>query len=298
VNCDTVDYDDLRRRAAVVREVALETVLTLCGAVRDQHDKSKWHTTQGTLSVTGAKFTNWQRSEGGGGAIDLVMHLTDVDFRTALAWLEHHLGMGYLATRQATNSFHKKCAVSDGDSPLRLPARDDRLLGRVIDYLTGRRHLALSLLEPLCECGKLYADRRGNAVFLLVAGKANRPIGAELRGTAARIWRGMAPGTRKDLGYFWAGASNCKEIVLCESAIDAISCFQLHGNRICISTSGVRANPRWLSTLISHGYTIHCGFDADEAGDMAACKMIALYPAVNRQRPPAHDWNDVLVSRS
>lgn len=296
MNYDDVDYDDLRRRAAVVREVAPETVLILCGAVRDQHDKSKWHTAQGTLSVTGAKFTNWQRFEGGGGAIDLVMHLTDVDFRTALALLEHHLGMGHLVAGRATNSSHKNCAVSDGHSTLRLPVRDDHMLGRVIDYLTGRRHLALSLLEPLCECGKLYADRRGNAVFLLVAGKANRPVGAELRGSGARIWRGMAPGTRKDLGYFWVGASSSKEIVLCESAIDAISCSQLHRNRICISTSGVRANPRWLSTLITHGYAVYCGFDADDPGDTAACHMITSQPMVNRLRPPAHDWNDVLAS--
>jgi hypothetical protein len=293
-----VNCDDLRQRAAVVREVALETVLILCGAVRDPHDKSKWHTAQGTLSVTGAKFTNWQCSEGGGGAIDLVMHLTDVDFPTAVAWLEHHVAMGHVAAGQTNTSSPKKRTVLDGKSTLRLPARNDQMLGRVMDYLTRRRHLALSLLEPLCECGKLYADRRGNAVFLLVAGKANRPIGAELRGTGPRIWRGMAPGTRKDLGYFWVGTSTCKNIVLCESAIDAISCFQLHPDRICISTSGVRANPRWLSTLISHGYTIHCGFDADDAGDTAARRMITLYPLINRLRPPAQDWNDVIVARS
>ena len=292
-----MNCDDLRQRAAVVRDVPLEAVLILCGAVRDQHDKSKWNTARGTVSVTGAKFTNWQRCEGGGGAIDLVMHLINVDFRTALTWLEHHVGISCLAARQATNSLHKKCVVSEGGSTLRLPVRDDQRLGRVIVYLTRRRHLALSLLKPLCECGKLYADRRGNAVFLLVAGKANRPIGAELRGTGAQSWRGMAPGTRKDQGYFWVGDSNCKEIVLCESAIDAISCSQLHGNRICISTSGVRANPRWLRTLISHGYTIHCGFDADDAGDTAARRMIAFHPMVNRLRPPAHDWNDVIASR-
>jgi hypothetical protein len=85
-----------------------------------------------------------------------------------------------------------------------------------------------------------------------------------------RIWRGMAPGTRKDLGYFWIGPRGSQEIVLCESAIDAISCFQMHPDRICISTSGVRANPPWLPGLIARGYRIFCGFDADEPGDAAA----------------------------
>jgi hypothetical protein len=291
-----MNRDDLRRRAAVVRAVALETVLIYCGAVRDQHDKSKWHTAQGPVSVTGAKFMNWERSQGGGGAIDLVMHLTHVDYPTAVAWLEHHLGMGHVGRGQpTTGSFGKNRTVLNGET-LRLPVRDHRMFERVIDYLTRHRHLASSLLEPLIESGKLYADRRANAVFLLVAGKANRPVGAELRGTGPRVWRGMAPGTRKDLGYFWVGANGAQDIVLCESAIDAISCFQMHPARICISTSGVRANPRWLSTLISRGYTIHCGFDADDAGETAARQMIASYPMVKRLRPTGHDWNDVLAS--
>jgi len=130
----------------------------------------------------------------------------------------------------------------------------------------------------------------------LLAGKANRPVGAELRGTGPRVWRGMAPGTRKDWGYFWIGTHGSQEIVLCESAIDAISCFQMHPQRICISTSGVRANRRWLSGLIARGYELLCGFDADGPGDAAAARMITLHPAVRRLRPPAHDWNDALAS--
>ena len=36
----------------------------------------------------------------------------------------------------------------------------------------------------------------------MLAGKPTRAIGAELRGTGNRVWRGLAPGTRKDAGYF------------------------------------------------------------------------------------------------
>ena len=152
-----------------------------------------------------------------------------------------------------------------------------------------------SLVESLVESGKLYADSRGNAVFVLVAGRANRPVGAELRGTGPHVWRGIAPGSRKDWGYFWIGTRGSREIVLCESAIDAMSCFQMYPQRICISTSGVRANPPWLSGLITRGYELHCGFDADQPGDAAAAGMIALHPAIQRLRPPAHDWNDALA---
>lgn len=148
----------------------------------------------------------------------------------------------------------------------------------------------------LAHWDEVLADRRANAVFLLVAGKAQRPIGAELRGTGPRGWRGMAPGTRKDLGYFWIGVQGSREIVLCESAIDAMSYHQMEPRRIGISTSGVRADPPWLDGLLARGYAIFCGFDADGPGDAAAARMTSLHPTVRRLRPPAHDWNDVLTS--
>jgi hypothetical protein len=174
---------------------------------------------------------------------------------------------------------------------------DERQLARVRRYLKERRGLADSVLEGLIQSGKLYADRRGNAVFLLVAGKPQRPVGAELRGTGPRVWRGMASGTRKNLGFFWLGAPASRQLVLCEAAIDAISYYQMNPDCLCLSTSGVRANPAWLPTLITRGYEIYCGFDADLHGDAAANGMIILHPAVKRLRPSAHDWNDVLTSR-
>jgi hypothetical protein len=292
-----MNYDDLRRRAAVVREVPLETVLLFHGAARDRHDRHKWHTEQGPLSVTGPKFINWYGGQGGGGAIDLVMHLAGVDYRTAVKWLECHLALGPPASGgHAINALRTQSTAAEKPGGLCLPVSNDCQFGRVRLYLTQRRGLAVSLIEPLVQSGKLYADSRANAVFLLVAGKAQRPVGAELRGTGPRAWRGMAPGTRKDLGYFWIGERGSREIVLCESAIDAMSCFQIYPQRICISTSGVRADPPWLGSLLARGYDIFCGFDADGPGDAAAARMLALHPAIRRLRPPAHDWNDVLTS--
>lgn len=287
---------DLRRRAAAARDVPLVAVLLLRGAVQDRHDRSKWHSEQGPLSITGAKFINWSRHHGGGGAIDLVMHLAEVDCGAAVTWLERHFALGPVGSSALATS-RQVASLGGGHRPLRLPAPHDPLRGRVQRYLAERRHLASALLKSLWESGRLYADRRGNAVFLLVAGKDNRPVGAELRGTGPRVWRGMAPGTRKDLGYFWIGRQGAQHLVLCESAIDAISCFQLYPERTCISTAGVRANPPWLRGLIDRGYHIHCGFDADEPGEDAASHMLALHPTVQRLRPPAHDWNDALASR-
>lgn len=288
-----MNFEDLRQLAAVVRELPLEDVLISRAAVRDRHDKHKWQTERGPLSISGAKFKNWQHGIGGGGAIDLVMHLGQMNFRSAVTWLAQHASAGEVIASSSTSS---SLVTIRRVRQLRLPTGDDRMLARVREYLTVVRHLPTTLLDPLIECGRLYADHRGNAVFLLVAGKPNRPVGAELRGTGTSIWRGMATGTRKDSGYFWVGEPSSQQIVLCESAIDAISCSSIFPDRISVSTSGVRSNPPWLSPLIHRGYEIHCGFDADAAGDTAASAMINHHPTVQRLRPQQKDWNDVLVA--
>jgi hypothetical protein len=297
-----MNFDDFRRRADRVREVPLETVLALRNAVRDPRDRQKWHTEQGPVSITGQKFTNWHRNIGGGGAIDLVMHLADLDATAAVAWLEQHATAGHAAAGiTAPHSSSSQCAApsatpTNRTGKLRLPVRDASKLRRVQDYLTQHRNLSSWVLEPLIEAGKLYADNRGNAVFLMVAGKANHPVGAELRGTGMRVWRGMAPGTRKDAGYFWVGPKGPERVVLCESAIDAISCWMLNPDRVCISTSGARPNPSWLRVILDRGYEVACGFDADPPGDAASREMIRLYPDIQRLRPTAKDWNALLTA--
>src|SRR2546430_2247333 len=78
----------MRDRFDPLRRIPLTAVLRACGAQPDRYDKAKWHTSEGTLSVTGTKFMNWQRSQGGGGAIDLAMHLNHLAFPAAGRWVE------------------------------------------------------------------------------------------------------------------------------------------------------------------------------------------------------------------
>lgn len=283
-------YGQRRQQAERLRGIALETVLPLCGAGRDRQDPRKWHTPEGVLSVNGPKFMNWNCGRGGGGAIDLVMQLQHLDFKAAVDWLAEHF----------PNVVPEPVVAPTLGLSLQLPVPDPNQLQRVRQYLVHQRAIAPTLLEPLIQSGTLYADARANAVFLLL-GKGNSPVGAELRGTTARPWRGLAAGSQKDLGCFAVPippSSNLQNaatpIILCESAIDALSCLTLHPHCRCFSTAGARADPLWLKPLLDQAGPIYCGFDADPTGDHMAAAMIALHPTVKRLRPPAHDWNDVL----
>jgi hypothetical protein len=267
-----------------LRSIPLTAVLRACGARPDRYDRAKWHTPEGTLSITGKKFMNWNQNQGGGGAIDLAMHLNHLAFPAAVRWIERRFPI-------------PPPAPPDQSSPRRLflPPPDPNQLPAVTRYLLHERAIPWSVIQSLVASGQLYSDGRANAVFLL-CGKENQPVGAELRGTGPVRWLGLAPGSRKDLGYFSLHRPGATTIVLCESAIDAISCFLLHPTSGTISTAGARPNPRWLPALLAQGYLVYCGFDADDTGEAMARQMMTLYPGVRRLRPCQHDWNDVLKS--
>ena len=272
-----------RARADRLRPLQLSAVLRALEATPDPHDSAKWHTARGVLSVSGAKFMNWNLDVGGGGAIDLVMHVRQVGFGQALEWLELHFGTFTPLPPQAALPAQS----------LSLPPTVADNWPRVQRYLVQERKLPAPLLEPLVRSGTLYADARANAVFLLLD-NAGHPVGAELRGTTVSSWRGMAPGSRKDRGFFSVTSTTSYMIVLCESAIDAISCHAFHPDYRCLSTSGARPDPAWLAALISQGLSVYCGFDADPTGDAMAQRLHDLYPSISRLRPAAKDWNDLL----
>ena len=286
-------FGQRKEQAERLRAIPLELVLPLCSAQPDPDDKRKWHTSVVVLSVTGVKFMNWNQAAGGGGAIDLVMHLHRLDFKAAVDWLALHFP-GATPARPLTPTLH---------SALNLPPSDPSKLERVKHYLVHQRGIDSGLLAPLLQSGSLYADSRANAVFLM-RGKQSLPVGAELRGTTRSQWRGLAPGSQKDLGFFAIPAEAFSgtlpvgwRVILCESAIDAISCFALHPQCRCLSTSGARPNPRWLAPLRDQGCELWCGFDADPTGDDMARAMMTLHPTIKRLRPSQHDWNDQLAIR-
>ena len=267
-----------------LRRVPLPAVMRETGAQRDRYDQAKWHTPKGAISITGMKFMNWHQGRGGGGVIDLAMHMNGLDFKRAIAWLQRHFPIP------------SESEPAPAARRLLLPPPDRSRLSTVKQYLVQDRAITPAMTDFLIASGKLYADRRGNAVFLLL-GNDNTPVGAELRGAGPQHWRGMAPGSQKDLGYFSVQAPDATMVILCESAIDAISCSLLHPASFCLSTSGARPNPRWLPALLSQGLAAYCGFDSDTTGEAMAAQMIALHPSLRRLRPSQHDWNDLLRSR-
>jgi hypothetical protein len=177
-----MNFEQIRKRADQLRALPLSSVLRVWGAQPDPQDQHKWHTPRGVLSVTGAKFINWNRGVGGGGAIDLVIHLNNLGFKEALDWLARH--------------FPAPTPQIDQPLPnagLKLPPPDPGQLSRVRHYLLHQRCLPPTLIDSLIKDGTLYADHRANAVFL--CGRKTTPSGPNC-GTIVNIRQGPDPKRR------------------------------------------------------------------------------------------------------
>lgn len=126
-------FKSIKQKADLVRGIDLGQVLDGTGAVKDKFDKAKWHTSKGTISVSSAKFMNWSKGIGGGGAIDLVMHLKNFDFKTAVLWLDNVFTAQHIQI--PSNKMKPK--------PIQLPKKDSTKLPQVINYLVKIRAIPL-----------------------------------------------------------------------------------------------------------------------------------------------------------
>lgn len=285
-------------RADRVRDLPLAALAVQLGYRPDPGNPARWKLPGSVLSISGGKFFDHRRDRGGGGAIDLVMHVRRCRFQAAVEFLERHAGLPLPAPVPASPH------IPDRRRALRLPPPADRLWLPVRDFLAAARGLDPALLERCRQDGILYADSRRNAVFVC-RDRCQHPVGAELVGTRpaadGRTFKGMAPGSRKALGGFWlpVDTNDLDALLIAESAVDALSAVLLQAptlppDTLVASTAGVAsALPHWLRAF--HAPRILCAYDADPAGDQAAAALRRHTPHCSRLRPVgAKDWNDLL----
>ncbi len=315
---------DYKTLAAQVRGLDLREVIERLGGEQDRHDKHKWRLDGEHISITGEKFYNHDRRAGGGGAIDLVKHIIPgADFKQAVAYLSDEGGRelalsaaAHYGARQAQQQAEEVIErLERGERGARVPAPtpDADRWPQVRAYLVEQRGIPRGMVDTLYERGDIYADARGNAVF--VRRDAGRAIvGASLRGTApGSAFQGLARGTRRDDGHFSftltlgkPSPHDTPQYHITESPIDALSRAVLArqagetGPHVFISTDGQGELPRRQidEALVNRGL-VRCGFDNDQGGAALWAQVKEAYPraeAIERERPPAgsKDWNDAL----
>ncbi len=314
--------EDYRALAAQVRAIPLETVIERLGGAVDRYNAAKYHLDGEHISINGERFYNHDRQQGGGGAIDLVMHAVGYDYREAVAYLRDTHGADAAisaATWRGARHAHDEAReiVEHAERPaFRAPTPDEARWAQVRNYLVAERQLPAALVNELHNRGTIYADGRSNAVFLRTD-EEGQAVGASLRGTAlGSDFKGLAAGTRRDEGYFSLTIGTpapymAPQIYLTESPIDAMSRAALllragtQGERIFISTDGHGEIPRrQIDEGLERRAVVHCAFDRDRGGDTLwervkeryGTQAHETYGPIDRDQPPAgvKDWNQAL----
>ncbi len=311
----TLDYKAL---VAQVRGIDLEDTMRALGGERDRYDKHKWQVAGEHISINGEKFYNHDRQSGGGGSIDLVMHVGGYTFRQAVAYLNRAGGPelavaagAQYGARQAQDIIERE---RDAPAHFMPPARDEGRWPQVRTYLTEERGIPRGMVDELHERGTLYADRRANAVFIRQDAEG-QAVGASLRGTApGSQFQGLALGSRRGEGHFSFSLGEpapyrVPQYHIAESPIDALSRAALaqrageRGEFTFVSNDGHGELPRrQIEEGLARGALVHCGFDNDAGGDLLWAQVQEAYPraeAVVRERPPAgaKDWNEALQAQ-
>lgn len=303
--------DELRRRADLLRDIPLREILVALGCAPDPKDpKFNWRTPAGRISTSRenpAQWYNHDQSVGGGGAIDLVMHLNGWDFKAAVAWLAARFGAETAVSSARVHAARlaeteaQLAAKLPAPSPLPKPCPEAQRAIR--DYLVRGRGLPEELVKIALDRGAVFAARYGkyiNAAFKLAApddldGEA---VGVELRGIGDKAFHGV----RGAKGLFRVGRGECRELVVCESAIEALSYYALHGKPglWAVGTAGDSgAGVELAQRLAANGAEVIAAQNADDAGNRQARRLIKAVPSAVRHRPQeANDWNDLLRIRT
>ncbi len=291
---------NLREIANHVRSLPLLDVVNLLGGAQDSEDKQRWDFENCSVWLgkgqDSQRFYDHHAGKGGGGAIDLVMYVEGCDFKHAVSMLSGLIGQSDFTQRKT--AVHQPVLKSNFIPPKRVEKHRDRVLA----YLIEQRKLSKKIVEPLIQKGDIYADSRRNAVFLC-HGIDGAVSGAELRGTCSQPFKGMAPGSKRSTGFFTISHENPTELIIVESAIDAISYKTLFPatNAVIVSTAGVLPECQALA-IWAEKYGVEdiaIAYDNDEPGNIAADQLMSSFSAtsytLHRREPYVHkDWNEIV----
>jgi hypothetical protein len=282
-----------------LREMPLGLVMERMGAEPDPADpRRNYLHPAGRITVTENKFYNHTQGKGGGGAIDLAMHLGECSFKEAISWLAKEVGKEETITQYKVEARTRveKIMESTPVPKLAIPSEDQKKLPQVIEYLANSRNIPKKLLENSVLKKNLWADKNGNCVFAL-RNAEGKTVGAEIRGTYDKPFHGTRG--EKAKAFFYTGTSAGKKAVFTESAIDALSYQTMYPDTLVIGTNGTRreAVVETAKRLQGKGFKITLAFDNDKAGIKLATNIMQDLQGnctVESPKSGFKDWNDQL----
>ena len=309
-----------KQQADKLRDLPLEEVAWNLGLDKADIGENRWKGLGRVISINNSKWYDFTKEKGGGGAVDLVMHVNNSNFRSSVAWLHDQFeeeGMNRAVTHHARQQAQE--IVTEEPIPsFEPPTPDESKWLSVQDYLVQKRGLPENFIIGLHQKGWLYADDQQNAVFTMrelpVGVKTQygetTSLGAFLRGTRGEdnSFMGYAPNSKRREGWFYfhlggKPGDEVQKVVLCKSPIEALSCANIGLNErrgmpsertLYMAVDSPKSLPL---EFLREVRAITAAYDNDSAGCSTAQAIKELLPQTTIAHPKAEDWNLELLER-
>ncbi|BAB77428.1 MobV family relaxase [Nostoc sp. PCC 7120 = FACHB-418] len=258
------------------------------------YERERWRGHGHIINIDGSKFYDFSpdQQKGGGGAIDLVMHVNQCNFRQAVVWLHERFGEAGVERAAIAHVKNRAADIIQTQArPQFTPPVEDRNNWPAVErYLTQQRGIPSDCLQMLQNLGLLYADDQQNAVFVMrnLDGQRN---GAFLRGTRGEnnSFKGYSKGTKRRDSWFYFGlggqaTDKASHVLLCSSPIEAISRAMLEyfvrGNvpperTLYMAVDNINSLPVERLQNVPH---ILVTFGKDQSTHAAAQRVLQLLP--------------------
>ena len=302
---------NLRTLANQVRDISLCEILKSHGFVLQKEGLSfRAKTEAHNIVITGSRWYDNKAQAGGGGAIDLQMHLTGADFPTACKALAERMPYA-LSSSQGIAFMHESIRPevkrqSFEELAAKYALRNDSNWRAARSYLVEGRKIPAELVDGLHQSGVIYAnDHRPNPSLVFL----HKNIQGEVKGATLRDTRHDSK-FRPTLGnkltaWFSVGdIEKAQTVVAVESPIDALSYFSLRegypGDFAVVSCSGASVPQELLHHIYDQRQLLVVALDNDMAGERGWLKVwdeTAEWPGfkISPDCPRGKDWNEDLI---
>jgi hypothetical protein len=275
------------------------------------NSQGKWKGHGHIINIDAEKFYDFapEHSKGSGGAIDLVMHVNQCNFRQAVVWLDERFGEAGVERAAIAHVKNRAADIIQTEPRPQFtpPVEDKANWSAVENYLTQFRGIRSDCVQMLHNQGLVYADQQQNTVFVMrnLDGQRN---GAFLRGTRGEnnTFKGYSKGTLRSDSWFYfslGGKANDKTstAILCKSPIDAISRAMLEylirgdvppERTVYMAIDDIKSLPLERLQKVPN---ILVAFGNDKSADAAAQRVLELMPQSQIKKSKASDWNQQLL---
>lgn len=260
-----------------------------------QYDPLGWHkistnVIQGVVhdscKVTRDKGWYWfARGIGSRNPIDLLIAYYALNFKEAVDVLRKYIGYDI--------SLDKKSFIEGHHADIKISMKSSPVIAvgpwyQLYDYLINRRHISKETIDCLINSNLAYQTKGHYANICFINKNRNH-------------WEivGMNP-TKKykqvsDAQNYWAYELGQQRAYISESAIDAISLYELIADRDAtyISIAGSVTRGHLIDRIISEYRMVILAVDNDDAGD----KVATMYPYLKRLKPRMKDFSEDLIKK-